>query len=36
MLKHINHIHKRIKKLESDAVQILEIAKREVEEMVLG
>jgi type I restriction enzyme S subunit len=36
MLKHINDIHKQIKKLQSDATNILETAKQEVERMILG
>lgn len=36
MLKHINNIHKQIKQLQSDATEILENAKRKVEEIILG
>jgi restriction endonuclease S subunit len=36
MLKHINDIHKQIEKLQSDATNILETAKQEVERMILG
>ena len=36
IIAHINDIHKQIKKLHTDAIEILESAKREVEEMILG
>jgi type I restriction enzyme, S subunit len=36
MLKHIFDIHMQIKKLQSDALEIIGTAKREVEEMILG
>jgi restriction endonuclease S subunit len=36
MLKHINDIHKHIKKMQSEAAEILATAKQEVEEIIFS